>query len=326
MYRFFSRNSFAAYATLPFLLIVYRLRLILMPEMGFRAVGAEAATPMWNAMFGGVEQGSVASIVLSVVFALIAAGIINNLVNAFHFTERPSNMGGFLYIVLSSSLVVSGGLHPVHVFAVLFLVAINRLFNAASVNEPMRYCFEAAFVMSLGVLLWGKGTAFLPVQVLMLFMLRIFDLRSLLATILGWLCPLAMASTYFFCIDEMPEALYALWHCFAMPVSVFHTDAVLNGYIVAFFCLMAMSILSAVRSMPTLKIIECRYYRVMIWSLLIGSLAVLLPNFSFELLPLIATAGSVLMAAYLARFRRSVWQETITTAVAVVTLLVQWYV
>jgi hypothetical protein len=166
MYGLFSKYSFVAYALLPVVLILFRIPLFKSPEVALTSYDADLYTPLWNMLFGGVMAGSVLSIALVLVINFLTCLLVNYITNNFGFTERPTLLGGLFYIMLSSGFVVSQGFYPVSIFALLFVLALMRLFKGALLNIKEQYCFESAMIFAIGYLKSSDLVFFLTVVVL----------------------------------------------------------------------------------------------------------------------------------------------------------------
>lgn len=323
MYSFFSRNSFISFAALPLLLILFRLRLILSPEISFVATDNDLYTPIWNALFGTITYGSLSSVAIAIAMTFVTAIIVNSIVTS-HFSER-SNLGGMFFIILSSGFVISQSLHPINVFALLFAISIYRMFKGASAEAPMHYCFESGMLLSISYLFWAKSLFFLPLLIIMMIMLRMFNIRTLLATIMGLCVPIIVAATYYFYYDNFNQIFEIYKQCTIVPVAFYKTGFFARSYIIIYSLLLFIAILSSMRNMQTFKIVESRLYRVIIWIIFYATFFIMLPHFSFEMQILIATGGAVLLSTLVTRLHSLRIKEIFVTTTTIVAWIVQWY-
>ncbi|MBP5364610.1 MAG: hypothetical protein J6Y82_01640 [Bacteroidales bacterium] len=325
MFRFFSRNSFLAYAALPVMLILYRLRLISSPEISFVAADTDLYTPLWNLVFGGIAEGSTLSVAIAIIFAFVVTLVVNALTVTFKFVEHANNLGGFFFIILSSGFIVSQSLHPVSVFAILFGTAVYRMFRGAMSESYERTCFESAFLMSTAFLFWAKTVWFVPLHAVILFTLRTVSVRSFVAILLGIASPLAIAATYFFCTDSLVPVVETYLKEMLVPTAFYKTNFFARSYIVVYALILITAILNSMRNMQKIKIIESRFCRAVIWIVFCASLFIILPLFSFEMQILIAMGGAMLLTSYVMRLPRYRWQEIFTSVLALAAWIVQWY-
>ena len=325
MFRLFNRNSIGAFLLLPVLLVLLRLRLIIHPAEGFIAQTEALYTPLWNGIFGQVEACSWVSILLSIVFTLYSAYMVMGIVNRYRFSERQSAISGMFFIVFTSGYVISQGLHPVHVFVMFMVTGIYRLFAGVEENNrPMRFCYEGAFMVSIGVLMWGKGLWFVPAFYIAMAMLRVFSLRSFLTATFGFLTPMLIASTWYFYNDQLIQVVETYWPTVTSRIEMCRTGMYTRTYLVLSAVFVAVGIVNALGEMPKLKIIESRYVRTVVWTIVVSLIFIFLPYFSLEMLNVVAVGGAVLVSAYMQRMRNERWQEIITVIFVVVTVFIQW--
>ncbi len=326
MFKFFNRNTIGAYAALPLLLILLRLRLVIYPQKGFTATDADLYTPLWNKVFGSLAEGSVASVVLSICITLIVAYMVNAISNSFHFAERQSLLAALYCVLLSSGFVISQGLHPVHIYAICLCLTLISLFHASGTSRPMPSVYNAFFFASVGWLFWGKGVWFVPLLISMLVLLRVSSLRCILAALMGFATPLALCSTWLFMNDHLASTVDVFWNNSTSLVSFFRMGIYTISYSVLYALLILVALLGAMSVLPKLSITESRYTRSLMWVALYSSLLVALPQFSFELMQLVAMSGGVLIAAMMQRIRSNATAEVVTFVILVVTTIIQWIV
>lgn len=324
MFQFFNRNTFITYIALPVLLVILRLRLILFPQQVLTAADADLYTPIWRNVFGGIAEGSTLSVALALIFCLISAYIVNSIYNNFHFAEKQSGVAGLYYVIYSSAFVSSQGLHPIHVYSLFLLSAILCLFYSAKSEKPMLSCFNGAFLMTLGWFFWGKAAWFAIAYIIIQIILRRGDPRSLLASLLGFITPLILVATYYFCQDNIHDTSNMFWRNTIAPVAFYRTGLYTRTYLGIYVFLLVVSILNVIQGMHKLNIIESRYMRSMIWLLFLSATTIALPHFSFEMLNIVAISGGLLTSTFIQRLRSSLWQEIITVGFFACTLYIQW--
>lgn len=325
MYGLFSKYSFVAYALLPVVLILFRIPLFKSPEVALTSYDADLYTPLWNMLFGGVMAGSVLSIALVLVINFLTCLLVNYITNNFGFTERPTLLGGLFYIMLSSGFVVSQGFYPVSIFALLFVLALMRLFKGALLNIKEQYCFESAMIFAIGSLIWAKGFWFLIFHIVMLIMLRMCTLRTLMATVLGLLTPTALFATGLYLNGTLQISVIEYARCLIVPVAFYKTGIFAKIYLSVMALVLIVSMLHILNKMSTQKILESRYSKIMIWSVFFSVVLLMLPHFSFEIQHIIAVCGAAMLSSFVYGVRSKLISEIITTAMALLVWSVQWW-
>lgn len=323
MFRFFNRNTFAAYATIPLILILMRIRLF--SATNVISVGDETSAPLWNLLISIIKTHRIASASIATVLSLLAAFAVNRITNAHKFTERQSNLGGLFYIIFSSGMLMSQQLHPVLVFIPLCIICIERMFAAAIQPIPTRQCYEAGMCFAIGVLFWGKGIWLLPLVFAMLILLRICNIRTAASFILGVLTPALLAVVWSVWQNRLTELSATMWQNIITPVAFYKTKLLARTYLTCMILLAIVALLRAMRNINSLKIIDRKYMRTIIWFLFYTTGLIMLPYFSFEMLPFVAIFLSILTAAMLQYWKKAVWQESITVGFTALSLLTQWF-
>lgn len=327
MYKFFSQNSILNYIALVVLLIVMRLRLILFPLRGFTPADSDLYSPLWNLIFGALAEGSPASIALSLLLTLGSALLLNYMCNKYRMFGHLSSLGGFFYIVFSSSFVISFGLHPVHVFTLLGLLAINELLTGAEYDNPSAKCFNAALLLSVGSLLWGKACLISLLFIVMMITLRIFNIRTFIVTLIGWGTPFFIGASICYCLDMLPEQIENYKQCIQTPVAFYRTSVYNKIYLALVSLVVLFSIVQTLRSLLHMKIIDSRRMRSVIWLTLISGFSITLPHFSFEMITWISIGAAVLVSSFLSQMRNAYrLQEIITTLLFACSLATSWMI
>lgn len=320
-----NRNSIIAIALLPLLLLGFWLNSLVSPELsGFPF--DESPMPLWSLLSGALKGNLFFSTLISMLIALLMMFGVNRVVNRYGLSHSQTAMPGFLYLFLVSGYLIAQKLHPVWFFTPLLLLAIERLFSGNSDRRPMSWCFESAFWLSVGSLFFAKGIYFMIVIWMVMFILRMFTLRSLLASLIGLVLPYLLAVGYYFWVDRLGEFMNLILENFISPVAFFsHTwfSQVYNGVIVF---LVFMSILAVVRIMPTVKIITRKHFRIFIWLIVLVIVASLTPYYSLEIIPILAIGASIVVNRFLNAIRRPIIQEVVFILLFGITLAAQFLI
>ena len=325
MFKLFSKYSFFAYAILPIVLLIFRIPLFISPETSLTSYDEDLYTPLWDLLFGSIMDSSVWSIACALIVNFITILLVNHITNNYCFTERQSHLGGFFFMVLSSGFVISQGFHPVSIFVLLFAIALIRIFSGAQNEKPMRNCYDVALLFSIASLLWAKGVWFFPFHIIMLIMLRIFTLRTLLATLFGIMTPVILVVSYYFFDGTLQSVVVDYLRCIVVPVAFYKTSVLAKIYLGIMALALLLSMLHTINKMQTQKILESRYSRIMIWSVFYSVVLLMLPHFSFEVQNIIAVCGAIIISSFLQSIRSGLLAEIITLILVVLSWSVQWW-
>lgn len=323
IYRIFSKNSFWPFALLPVILIGFRARLIFSPV---NYLAGEANTPLWSQLFGMLKNNQMYLYSAPVILTMISALAVNRLTNFYSFTNRQTNLSGFLYILFTSGFIMVQELQPILIFTPFFIISIERLFMAVAAPTPMRHSFEATLWASAASLFYAKGVWFIPLLIIGMWMMRIFTLKSLMAAITGLLLPYLFAFTWHLTNDSLKWFTDVTWEAIITPVAFFNHSTMSVTYLTVASALGLISLLSAIRRMGMIKIITRKYYRFIIWCIFFPVALVFTPYFSFDVLPLMAIGVAMMSASMFHYWHKDKLKEIVLLAFLIITLITQWTV
>ncbi len=305
-----NRNSIIALALMPLLLIGFWMNSFIAvqsPSFPFD----QSPMPLWSMVLSVLKGNHFLSSLISMLIALVMMFGVNRVVNKYSLNTGQTTAPGFLFLLLVSAYLMVQKLHPVWFFSPLLLLSVERLFSAYGNRKPMAWCFESTFWLSVGALFFAKGIYFLIFLWMVMFILRLFSLRAILASILGAILPFVLAMGYYYLVGELGWFLDLMIENFISPVAFFsHTifSQMYNGFIIF---LIFISILVVVRILPTLKIISRKHYRIFIWLIVFGVIAALTPYYSLEVVPIMAIGASIVLSRFLNAIRRTFIQDII---------------
>nr|WP_319400967.1 hypothetical protein [uncultured Carboxylicivirga sp.] len=320
-----NRNSITAYVLLPIFLLGFWLNSFVGAEPnGFPY--DQTPMPLWSLLLGALKGNHSLSTLISMLITLVMMFGMNRIVNRFGLSNNQTAMPGYLYLFLVSGYLMAQQLHPVWFFTPLLLLAIERLFSGGPHRNPMAWCFEASFWLSVGSLFYAKGIYFMILIWMIMFILRMFSLRSILASVIGLILPYIFAFGYYFIIDKSAWFADLAIENLISPIAFFsHTifSQVYNGIIIF---MVFMAILAVVRIMPVVKIITRKYFRIFIWLIVLAIVASLTPYYSLEVVPILAIGSSIVLSRFLNAIKKPIIQEVIFILLFVLSLSAQFLI
>ena len=283
------------------------------------------AMPLWcewiQPWFGFSQWKSA---LLSFVLVLLTGFSISRMVSQHNLTNRQGLMPLLIFGLMTSAFLSVQKLNPVLIYLFFVVHGIERLFGCPQQNRNINRCFDAAFFMGIGSLFYAKGLFFFPILIIGMGILRVANLKSLMAAFIGLLLPFIFSFTYFFLIDKEGWFLTELQeNLIANPGQYNHT-IFSRIFMTSIILLLVISILAAFQHLPAQKIVNRFYFRVFIWILLISSIAVLTPFFSMEMIPLSAVGASVLLTNFFEKIKRR-WVKEIGFTAFVALILAGYF-
>lgn len=320
-----NRNSITAFVLLPLFLLGFWLNSFVGPQTSAFPFD-ETPMPLWSLLLGALKGNHFLSTLISMLITLVMMLGVNRIVNRFGLSNNQTAMPGYLYLFLVSGYLMAQQLHPVWFFTPLLLLSIERLFSGGPHRKPMAWCFESTFWLSVGSLFYAKGIYFLILIWMIMFILRLFSFRAILASVLGAILPYIFAFGYYFLIDKFTWFADLAIENFVSPVAFFsHTiySQVYNGIVIF---MVFLAILAVVRIMPMVKIITRKYFRIFIWLIVLGIIAALTPYYSLEVVPILAIGAAIVLSRFLNAIRKTIIQEVLFVLLFVLTLAAQFLI
>lgn len=325
LFRTTNRNDIVALALMPLLLIGFWLNTLLFDQSPSFPYDNNPM-PLWDLVINSLKGHHLLASLISMFIALIMMLSINRITNRYALFNGQTNIPGFVYMLLVSGYLMAQKLHPVWMFTPLLILATERLFAASGQRKPMTWCFEASFWLSLGTLFYAKGIYFIVLLWMVMFILRLMNMRSLLASIIGLTLPYLFAFGYYFWFDQSATFLETVFENFVSPIAFYkHTiySQVYNGILIF---LVFISILSVVRTLPAIKIITRKHYRIFIWLIVLCVVAAITPYYSLEVMPIWAIGASIVVGRFLALIRRRILQEVLFYILIACTIAAQFLI
>lgn len=320
-----NRNSIISLALLPLLLIGFWANSLISEQSpGFPY--DLTPMPLWQLVVNTLKGSYLLSAFISMIIVLIQIFSINRITNRYTLFNGQTNLPGIVYLLFVSGYLIAQKLHPVWFFTPLLMLSMERLFTAYGERKPMTWCFEASFWLSVGTLFYAKGIFFILFLWMVMFILRQFTLRSLLASLIGLVLPYLFAFGYFFWIDSGQQFFELSIENLLSPVAFFEHSLysqVYNGFIIF---LVFMSILAVVRIIPAVKIITRKHFRIFIWLIVLSTVASLTPYYSLEVIPIWAIGASIVVSRFLTVIQKPFLQELLLLLIMVSTIAAQFLI
>lgn len=260
----------------------------------------------------------------SYVLVLITGLSVNRMVVRYGMLRHQSTMVLIMYGLLSSAFLSVQKLSPVWFFVFFFVLGLERLFSGVQKRNATANCFDAAFLLGIGSLFYAKGVFFFPLILIAMGVLRLANLKSVVASVLGLLLPFILSFAWYFYWNKGFVFFEVLSENLVANPGQYNHGIYSRIYMGLIILITGLSILATVRQMGLQKIIVRRYHRIFIWVILLTATAVLTPFFSMEMLPLAAIGAAVTLTAWLESVSRRAIRETIFVLIVIVTLVGQF--
>ncbi len=291
-----------------------------------------AAMPLWSSLIVPVcGQSAFLSAAFAFLIAFTIGFFLNRLVSRYGLLQRQSMLPLVVYALLVSGFLSVQRFNPVWVFTLFFLPGLERVLGAPPsgsfvTSGAQTRCFDAAFLTALGSLFYAKGLFLFPIVWVAMGLLRLFTLRSFIASVLGLILPYALSAGYFFFQGRTTEfASLAIENLLSNTGQFSHHPA--SQIYVALVLLFALiGVVNLVRYMPIQKIVTRKHFRVVIWLILMSAATGLTPFFSVELIPVFSLGLAIAIAFWLEKIKSLRWKEALLWLLLTATVSAQFLV
>ena len=261
--------------------------------------------------------------IIAFVLMLIEAFLLLRIDLKFIIVEDKVIMPPLFYVLIVSMLARNYNVLPVMLANLLLMLTIMRTFNSERLSEQKRYYFESGLLIGLGSLL------FPPLMVMMLFVLatqfviRYFDIREFLASVLGFVLPTFFYIFGMFMFDEQDLFWARLGQVFDTQEFTLHLNIVQICAIcyMALFALIALIVMSQYIRMY--KVTTRKYFMLFFWLIIIsvaGFFAV--PCAGLTMLAFLAIALAFITSLYFMQIRRNAIGEILLLLLIISSFLV----
>ena len=261
--------------------------------------------------------------IIAFALMLIEAFLLLRIDLKFIIVEDKVIMPPLFFVLIISMLARNYNVLPVMLANLLLMMTIMRTFDSERLPEQKRYYFESGLLIGIGSLL------FPPLMVMMLFLLatqfviRYFDIREFLASVLGFVLPTVFFLFGMFMIDEQDlfwERFGQIFDTqeFTLHINIVQISAI--GYM-ALFALTALTVMSQYIRMY--KVTTRKYFMLFFWLIIISAAGYfVMPCAGLTMLVFWAIALAFITSLYFMQIRRNAIGEILLLLLIIGSFLV----
>jgi hypothetical protein len=184
---------------LPLVLMVMWVFILPKPEI----INTENAFPLFLYAFQIVRKSRIALIVISLFFVVLQAFFLTNVINKQGVLRDSSHLPALLYVVLMSCFPEQLSFNPL-LFANFFIIVfLNSIFNFYRSDTAVFEVFNAGVFIGLASLFYWPCLFLFPLTMASLFVLRPFNIREWVVSVLGVLLPFLFYGSVLFWLDML---------------------------------------------------------------------------------------------------------------------------
>ncbi len=295
MLKTLNSNKIGALFLAPFLAIMafaYGYIVNVPPLVAFQ----EDGMPLWNYLVLFLSVHASLYIPLGFFVAILIALLINKMTNKYLLFGKPTFLPAVLFIILCSGFIFIQNINPVWVFALFFILSLDNFFAATLNENQAESCFNGAFLYSLGSLFYGKAILLAPVIWFIMIGLRSFNIRTFLASILGFGLPFLFLFFVPIGFSEQKDLADLILFNMFVPMKMIEYSIPFYVYTGILGAITLLALVSVMGKYSSKKIATRNFFKIFIISVVFLFLLSLTRIFSVEIIPVVAIAASFLMA------------------------------
>lgn len=265
--------------------------------------------PFYDALFGYLQSLEFVQKIFAFVLVLAIAFLLVRLNTRFIIINNRTYLPALIYILIVSGIPDIQKLNPALVSTFLILIIIEQVLDSYRFESLFYGFFTAAFFLGLGCLVYPFYVFYLITLWAGIILLRKFNWREWVFTILGFITPFLFAFSYYYILEDKPAFVFEQF------VPFFQHSYDFAGYtpqvyvflgIVAFVMLIASQFL--LQAYSARKILSRRAYSFLLWVFL-NSLALffVVEQASVEVIYIAAIPLSFLLSNYWAFVKATFW-------------------
>jgi hypothetical protein len=184
---------------LPLVLMVMWVFILPKPEI----INTENAFPLFLYAFQIVRNSRIALIAISLLFVVLQAFFLTNVINKQGVLRDSSHLPALLYVVLMSCFPEQLSFNPL-LFANFFIIVfLNSIFNFYRSDTAVFEVFNAGVFIGLASLFYWPCLFLFPLTMASLFVLRPFNMREWIVSFIGVLLPFLFYGSVLFWLDML---------------------------------------------------------------------------------------------------------------------------
>lgn len=290
-------------------------------------VGNHLAMPLQNLMQKIVVPCTLTSRIVGLVLLLLVSLYINRLNTKFIFISERTYLPAAFYLLLCTGLLPYNDFTPILPSVLLFLYAFERLLISYKTEKLSYNSFDASLLIGLASLFYFNFIFFLVFIWASLSVLRPFNWREWLYSVLGLVVPYFILWSIYYLLDKDINMVFAAIRenlSIYITVSLTKVQYLFGGIIVLLIILSGVHLLG---NLGNMKILSRRSFNLFIILLLIClGIFFIVKSSTLEFIYIAAIPMSMLFSNYFLTAHKTRWLEVIFDFFIISFLLTQFLV
>lgn len=259
-------------------------------------------------------------------FLIVQSYILIRLNFKYIFIDSKTYLPSVLFLIYSSSLLQYQQLHPALLANFFLLFALNRAFVYEKKRNCLKRYYEAGWYLGMGALFYTPTIYFLSLVWITLFVLRSFNWREWISSVIGFITPIVFYASILFLTDNFSVFIGDMdkFLDFSYQSASFTPYArfALGFLIFVLF----ISLLRNFRFAGLKKISSRKYLSLFFWFLiLLFAMLYIHPHISYELVVFFAVPVAIIQSQMYIELKKTWVAEIIFTLNLIALLTIIWF-
>lgn len=322
--RFFRSTAAPVILLIPFLGILLWLRAFLVtPDTQF--FFDKTQMPLYKVVSYFWEVKTLAATLFTCSLVLIQGFLLIRLNTMFIFINNRSYLPALFFIMITAAIPDLQRLNPVIFSGFFLLLALERIFSTYGNNKLAYDYFIATFYLSVGSLFYPFLAFFMLTVWISLAVLRPFNWREWVFSIIGFLLPVFFTMSYYYLVYNQPGLLIDdIKSIFKFNSQPYDYTLPVIAFLVTILFILILASQFMFRIFTSMKIFPRKAFTIFFWLFINAILIFLFVNkASFELLIVAAIPLSYLLAHYFALLKNVFWGNVFLITLFILLLIIQ---
>lgn len=300
----------------------------LFPELSLKQVGTQGSTsPFFEWLTSFLHSNYHLSVISALIIIVLQSYLLIRLNFKYIFIESKTYLPAVIFMLFSSSIFIIQGLNAALLANLFILFAIDRAFLITKERKLFQRYFESGFFIGIALLINAPSLYFIVIIWLTLVILRSFNWREWLSSLIGAFTPLMFYFSIAYLNNNYTESINTYLQLFVTKLPISHTLSTINKVAIATIgFLMLLALLSSLRIIGTKKVNSRKYFILFLWMLLL-SIAIYLFALTggVEIVYFIAIPLSIIFSIFFIEIRNKFFAELLFTLLFLSVIIIIWF-
>lgn len=280
----------------------------------------------YNWLFNLLNFSPIVPTIFALLLLIVESFLLIRLNFNFIFIENKTYLPSVIFLLIGSIISSYQALHPLLIGNLFLLLAINRAFIIDKKRNALKRYFESGFFLGLGAIFYPNLYVFIFIIWLTLIVLRTFNWREWLVSIIGLVTPFLFYLSIIFLTGGYDDVFVKLTSILLGSVKVIPLS-LYSFFLFSFLGLITfIAIIRGVAIVRIKKINSRKYFSLFFWFMLYTCVLFFVhPALGYELIVPLAIPISIIYSTFFTEFR-SKWVGEVVFSLTIVSIFaIIWF-